>query len=83
MKSGWMAALLLWSFAARAETTLDIPGWLSRPGVKAVIEAQAPLSPGRDAERTDRWMRACPERRRRGKLARRASGVRTPRATRG
>ncbi|MFM2152589.1 MAG: hypothetical protein RL199_1024, partial [Pseudomonadota bacterium] len=36
MKRGWMAAVLLWSFAASSETTLDVPGWLSRSGVKAV-----------------------------------------------
>jgi len=32
----WLVALLLWAGVARAETTLDIPGWLSRPGVRAV-----------------------------------------------
>ncbi len=32
----WGLALLLWTATARAESTLDIPGYLARPGVRFV-----------------------------------------------
>ncbi|MFM2151880.1 MAG: hypothetical protein RL199_315 [Pseudomonadota bacterium] len=36
MNRWWLAAIISWGIAARAESSLDVEGWLMRPGVRAV-----------------------------------------------